>query len=101
VLVLPKTTARGLLDITPEALSALILRVRKIARAAKKAMGAEGITLHQFNEHAGGQSVFHFHFHVIPRWEGVALRAHGGVMAEKTVLKAHADKIRAALAEEA
>ena len=98
VLVLPKTPARGLLDIPPEALSALILRVQKIARAVKSAMGAEGITLHQFNEPAGGQSVFHIHFHVIPRWEGVCLRAHGGDMADRAVLKAHADKIRAALA---
>jgi histidine triad (HIT) family protein len=97
VLVLPKSPARGLLDVPPEALSALILRVQKIARAVKSAMGAEGITLHQFNEPAGGQSVFHIHFHVIPRWEGVGLRAHGGDMADHTVLKAQADKIRAAL----
>ncbi|WP_294536522.1 HIT family protein [uncultured Rhodoblastus sp.] len=99
VLVVPKTTARGLLDIAPEALSALILRVQKIARAVKKGMGAQGITLHQFNEPAGGQSVFHIHFHVIPRWEGEALRAHGGGMADGATLKSHADKIRAALAE--
>ena len=99
VLVVPKATARGLLDIAPEALSALILRVQKIARAVKKGMGAEGITVHQFNEPAGGQSVFHIHFHVIPRWEGEVLRAHGGQMADGATLKAHADKIRAALTE--
>jgi histidine triad (HIT) family protein len=98
VLVVSKTSARGLLDISPEALSALILRVQKLARAVKTGMSAEGITLHQFNEAAGGQSVFHIHFHVIPRWDGVPLRAHGGAMAEGAVLKAHADKIRAALA---
>ncbi len=100
VLVLPKVPARGLLDIPPEALSALILRVQKLARAVKKGMGAEGVTLHQYNEAAGGQSVFHLHFHVMPRWEGVALRAHAGRMADAAVLKAHADKIRAALAAE-
>jgi histidine triad (HIT) family protein len=99
VLVVPKVTARGLLDIPPEALSALILRVQKIARAVKKGMGADGITLHQFNEAAGGQSVFHLHFHVIPRWEGEGLRPHGGAFAESATLKTHADKIRAALAE--
>jgi histidine triad (HIT) family protein len=98
VLVVPKVTARGLLDIPPEALSALILRVQKIARAVKKAMGADGITLHQFNEAAGGQSVFHIHFHVIPRREGEGLRPHGGAMADGAKLKIHADKIRAALA---
>jgi histidine triad (HIT) family protein len=100
VLVIPKVAARGLLDVPPEALSALILRVQKIAQAVKKAMAAEGVTLHQFNEAAGGQSVFHIHFHVMPRWEGQGLRPHGGKMADPAVLKAHADKIRAALAAE-
>jgi histidine triad (HIT) family protein len=98
VLVIPKVAARGLLDVPPEALSALILRVQKIARAVKKAMAADGVTLHQFNEVAGGQSVFHVHFHVMPRREGEGLRPHGGKMADPAVLKAHADKIRAALA---
>src|SRR5574340_903240 len=71
VLVVPKQGARNIFDIPPDVLTALILRVQKLARAVKSAMGAEGITLHQFNEPAGGQSVFHIHFHVIPRWEGV------------------------------
>jgi histidine triad (HIT) family protein len=100
VLVVPKTPARGLFDVSPEALSALILRVQKIARAVKAAMGAEGVTLHQFNEPAGGQTVFHMHFHVIPRWEGVGLRGHAAAMADSAALKPHAEKIRAALAAE-
>jgi histidine triad (HIT) family protein len=100
VLVLPKTPARGLLDIPPEALSSLILRVQKIARAVKTAMGAEGITLHQFNEPAGGQTVFHMHVHIIPRWEGVSLRAHAAAASDKATLKTHAEKIRAALSAE-
>ncbi len=100
VLVLPKAPARGLLDISPEALQALILRVQKLARAVKAAMGAEGITLHQFNEPAGGQTVFHMHFHIIPRWEGQGLRAHAATMADAAALKPHAEKIRAALAAE-
>jgi histidine triad (HIT) family protein len=98
VLVVPKTQARNILDIEPEALTATILRVQKVARAVKAAMGAEGVTLHQFNEPAGGQSVFHIHFHVIPRWEGVALGAHLGKMADRDALKVHANKIRAVLA---
>ena len=101
VLVVPKVAARNIFDVEPEALAALILRVQKVARAVKTAMHAEGVTLHQFNEPAGGQSVFHIHFHVIPRWEGVALGAHLGKMADRETLKAHADKIRAALATEA
>ena len=97
VLVLPKVTARGLLDIPPEALSALILRVQKIARAVKKGMGAEGITLHQFNEPAGGQVVFHLHVHVIPRKIGIALKPPASFKEEATVLAGHAQKLATAL----
>jgi histidine triad (HIT) family protein len=101
VLVIPKLGARNILDAPPELLAALILRVQKLARAVKIGMGAEGITINQFNEPAGGQSVYHIHFHVIPRWEGVALRPHSGKMADPAVLKSHAEKIRAALAADA
>ncbi len=97
VLVLSKTPARNMLDIPPEALSDLILRVQKIAKAVQKGVEAEGIVIHQFNEAAGGQTVFHLHFHVIPRWEGVPLRAHAGAMADAAALERHAAKIRAAL----
>jgi histidine triad (HIT) family protein len=97
VLAIPKKGLRNILDTPPEVLTALILRVQKLARAVKAGMGAEGITLNQFNEPAGGQSVYHIHFHIIPRWEGVPLRPHSGKMADPAVLKAHADKIRAAL----
>jgi len=95
---LPMETRSG--DVPPEVLTALVLCVQKLARAVRTAMGAEGVTVHQFNEPAGGQSVYHIHFHVMPRWEGVALRPHGGKMADPAVLKGHADKIRAALAAE-
>ncbi len=98
VLVLPKQGARNLLDVPPDVLSTLILSVQKIARAEKAGMDAEGITVHQFNEPAGGQSVFHIHFHVIPRWDGVGLGHHAAGMADPADRKAHAEKIRAALA---
>ncbi|HUO53522.1 MAG TPA: HIT family protein [Rhodoblastus sp.] len=101
VLVISKLGARNILDAPPELLAALILRVQKLARAVKVGMAAEGITINQFNEPAGGQSVYHIHFHVIPRWEGVALRPHSGKMADPAVLKGHAEKIRAALAADA
>ena len=71
---------------------------RKIARAQLKAYGADGITVQQFNESAGGQVVFHLHVHVIPRHDGVSLRAHHGEMADGDVLKANAEKLNAALA---
>jgi histidine triad (HIT) family protein len=98
VLVLPKTGARNLLDVPQDTLSTLILSVQKIARAVKAAMEADGITIHQFNEPAGGQTVFHIHFHVIPRWDGVTMGHHAARMADPADLKRHAEKIRAALA---
>jgi histidine triad (HIT) family protein len=97
-LVIPKAACRNLLDIAPADLSALMPRVQTVARAVKRAMRAEGITLQQFNESAGGQVVFHLHFHILPRWNGVSLRPHSGQMEKPDVLAGHAQKIRAALA---
>ncbi len=96
VLVIPKAPSRGLLDADPAALGELIKRVQHVARAARKAFDAEGMTLHQFNESAGGQVIFHLHFHILPRWEGVALRPPG-TMADGEKLAAQAEKIKAAL----
>jgi len=96
-LVIPKQPARNIFDIDPAALAQLILAVQKVALGVKTAMGADGVTIQQFNEPAGGQVVFHIHFHVIPRFEGVAMRPHTGAMAPPEVLAAHAAKIRAAL----
>jgi len=96
-LVIPKTPARNLFDISPEALSDLIVKTQRIAVAARQAMKADGLTLQQFSEPAGGQVVFHLHFHILPRFEGVALRPHTGEMARPEVLAEHAARIRAAL----
>ena len=68
-----------------------------MARAVMKAFDADGVTIQQFNEPAGGQVVFHLHVHVIPRFDGVAMKPHTGTMEDAGVLKANADKIRAAL----
>ena len=97
VLVIPKVPARGILDMPQGSLGPYRERVQKVAAAAKKGMGADGLTLQQFNERAGGQVVFHIHFHVLPRWEGVPLKPHSGQMEKPEVLAAHAAKIRAAL----
>jgi histidine triad (HIT) family protein len=97
-LVIPKAPCRNLLDIRPDDLSALMPRVQKVARAVKQAMQAEGLTLQQFNEQAGGQIVFHLHFHILPRWRGVSLRPPATQMEKPDVLAANAEKIRAALA---
>ena len=97
VLVIPKTPARNLLDATPEQLAACLATVQKVGRAAMKAFGADGLTVQQFNESAGGQVVFHLHYHVLPRHDGVSLRPHTQEMADAAVLNANAEKIRAAL----
>ena len=99
-LVIPRASARNLFDVDPEALAATMATTQRIARAVKHATGADGITVQQFNESAGGQVVFHLHVHVLPRWEGVSLRPHTGAMADPATLKDHAARIAAALAAE-
>ncbi|WP_375465958.1 HIT family protein [uncultured Methylobacterium sp.] len=96
-LVIPKAPARGLLDAEPAALAALAGSVQRVARAVKAAFAADGLTVFQFNEAAGGQTVFHLHVHVVPRFDGVPLARHEGGMADPAVLAGHAERIRAAL----
>jgi len=95
-LVIPKAPARNMLDATPEQLASCLATVQKMGHAVMKAFRADGVTVQQFNEAAGGQEVFHLHYHVLPRHEGTALRAPGQ-MADFDVLKSQADQIRAAL----
>jgi histidine triad (HIT) family protein len=96
-LVIPKAPARNMLDADPESLKQLIVTVQKLAKAIKTAFQSDGVAVYQFNEAASGQSVFHLHFHIVPRFEGVAVKPHGSKMEEPAVLAANADKIRAAL----
>ena len=96
VLVIPKTPARNMLDASPEQLAVCLATVQKISLAMLKAFSATGITLQQFNEAAGGQEVYHLHYHVLPRHEGVRLNPPGK-MGDQAAIKASADKIRAAL----
>lgn len=95
-LVIPKTPCRNILDATPAQLSACMATVNKVANAAKRAFEADGITLQQFSEAAGGQEVFHLHFHIHPRHEGVPMRP-AGTMGDMDAIKAHAARIAAAL----
>ena len=96
-LIVPKNPSVNLLDADAATFGPLFTTVQKIARAVKQGMGADGVVITQFNEAAAGQTVFHLHVHVIPRWEGVALRKHSGAMADSALLQAHAEKIKAAL----
>ena len=99
VLVIAKAPSRTLLDADPEVLSALMPRVQRIGRAAVAALKADGLTLMQFSEAAAGQTVFHLHVHLLPRHDGVPLRAHGsGSMADAATLEPLAERIRAELA---
>lgn len=97
VLVIPKAKARNILDIAPADLQHLMVGAQVVAKAVKKGMKAEGLTIQQFSEAAGGQVVFHIHVHIMPRWEGVPLRPHTGQMAPQDELKKFAAQIRAAL----
>ncbi|PPC88390.1 MAG: HIT family protein [Hyphomicrobium sp.] len=96
-LVVPKASSRNLLDADTAVLAKLLPLVQKVASAAKVAFSADGISIMQFNEPAGGQTVFHLHIHVIPRFDGVSLKPHTGKMEESAVLASHAEKLKAAL----
>ena len=96
-LVIPKAPARNILDISPEDFAHVARVAQKIARAAMEAFDADGITIQQFSEPAGGQVVFHLHVHVMPRHEGVVLLPPASRKEDGKVLEANAAKLMAAL----
>ena len=96
-LVLPKAPARNVLDIAPDDLTAVALAAQKVAKAAVSVFGADGVTVQQFNEGAGGQVVFHLHLHIIPRKAGVAMKPPASEKEKPEVLADHALKLAAAL----
>ena len=96
-LVIPKTPAVNIFDVDIETLNKLMKSVHMLAPVVRDAMEAEGVIIQQFNEAAAGQMVFHIHFHIVPRWEGVKLKSHGGDMEDPDILSANAEKIKAAL----
>ena len=97
-LVLPKVPARNILDIGGEDLAHVMAVAQKVARGAMKAFSADGITIQQFNEGAGGQVVFHLHVHVIPRKTGVAMKPPASEKEKPDVLAEHAKKLAEAIA---
>jgi histidine triad (HIT) family protein len=96
-LVIPKAPARNLLDVKPDDLAHLVGVVQKVAAAAMKVFGADGLTLQQFNEQAGGQVVLHLHFHIIPRKTAVPMKPPATYKEETAVLSDQALKLAAAL----
>lgn len=97
-LVIPKVPAADIFDLSPEHAAAAMRTAQRVARAARVAFQPDGVTLMQLNGAEAGQSVFHFHLHVIPRYAGQPLRRHGQGFAEAALLAQQAEKLRAALA---
>jgi histidine triad (HIT) family protein len=97
-LIIPKTPARNILDVDPHDLAHLIQAVQKVAKAAVKVFEADGVTIQQFNEAAGGQVVFHLHFHVVPRKEGVPMLPPASQKGDPEQLAAQALQLSTALA---
>ena len=97
-LVLPKASARNILDVGADDLAHVTMVAQKVAKAAMTAFEADGVTLQQFNEGAGGQVVFHLHVHVIPRKTGVAMKAPASAKEKPELLAEHAKKLAAAIA---
>jgi histidine triad (HIT) family protein len=96
-LVIPKAPARNILDVDPDVLAHVMKVAQKIAKVGMKVFNADGITVQQFSEPAGGQVVFHLHVHVMPRKAGVALKPPASVKEDATVLSDQALKLAAAL----
>ena len=97
-LVIPKSSARNILDVAPDDLAHVMKVAQRIAKVSVDLFGADGVTLQQFSESAGGQVVFHLHVHVIPRKDGIALKPPASVKEAPDVLKEQAAKLAAALA---
>ena len=96
-LVLPKAPARNILDVSADDLAHVMKVAQRIAKASVEVFAADGVTIQQFNESAGGQVVFHLHVHVIPRKAGVAMKPPASVKEAPDVLAEQAKQIAAGL----
>jgi histidine triad (HIT) family protein len=96
-LVVTREAAENILDLSAEGLAAMMATTQKVAKAVKKGLQPDGIVLTQFNGPAAGQTVFHVHFHIIPRSESAPLAPHARGMVDAATLEPIAAKIRSAL----
>ncbi|MFU8815671.1 MAG: HIT family protein [Pseudomonadales bacterium] len=98
-LVIPKCPAVDLFDVPADVLRGTMETTQLVARAVKRAFAAEGVMIAQLSGAAAGQTVFHLHFHILPRHAGVDFRMHARDMAPTEMLEEHARRVRAALVE--
>jgi histidine triad (HIT) family protein len=98
-LVLPKAPARNILDVSADDLAHVMMVVQKVAKGALKAFSADGITMQQFNEGAGGQVVFHLHVHIIPRKTGVPMKPPASEKEKPEALAEHVKMLAAAIGD--
>ncbi len=93
-----RARARNILDIVPGDLQAVMATVQRVTRAVNAALTPDGIIVTQFNGAPAGQTIFHLHFHIIPRWQGVELARHAAAMGDMAELKVLAAEIGARVA---
>jgi len=94
LLVFPVAHFENLFDL-PEELTSEVLRVaQRMAHRLKAVLGCEGVTLLQNNDRAGGQDVFHFHLHVIPRFTDDGYFGAPSAVTPREVRRALADRLR-------
>lgn len=95
LLVVPKEPVAEIFDLSDESLVASMRMAQKLAIAVRAALRPDGVFIGQFNGTAAGQTVPHVHFHVVPRWQGQALKMHAREPADPDTLEALAKRIRA------
>jgi len=96
-LILPRVAAENLFDLPSDAASHMISTTQLVARAVQSTFEPDGLRLMQFNGPVAGQTVFHFHMHIVPCFSGQQMRGHGRGMADESILRDHAERLRAAL----